>query len=51
MENMVNRFKYDLRYLHVFVILFKQSDNRMTAVSAGAVDPHVTAVARRCGTC
>ena len=34
---MVNRFKYDLRYLHVFVILFKQSDNRMTAVRPGAV--------------
>ena len=28
---MVKRFKYDFRYLHVFVILFKQTDNRMTA--------------------
>ena len=28
---MVKRFKYDFRYLHVFVILFKQNDNRMTS--------------------
>ena len=30
-QTMVERFKYDFRYLHVFVILFKQNDNRMTA--------------------
>jgi len=30
-QTMVKRFKYDFRYLHVFVILFKQTDNRMTA--------------------
>jgi len=30
-QNMVNRFKNDLQYLHVFIILFKQTDNRMTA--------------------
>jgi len=30
-ENMVNRFKNDLQYIHVFIILFKQTDNRMTA--------------------
>eukprot|EP00092_Neocalanus_flemingeri_P013563 GFUD01014626.1.p1 GENE.GFUD01014626.1~~GFUD01014626.1.p1 ORF type:complete len:373 (+),score=85.09 GFUD01014626.1:55-1173(+) len=30
-KNMVNRFKNDLQYVHVFVILFKQTDNRMTA--------------------
>ena len=28
---MVRRFKTDFRYLHVFVILFKQEDNRLTA--------------------
>ena len=28
---MVNRFKYDFRYIHVFVILFKQNDNRLTS--------------------
>lgn len=30
-QNMVNRFKNDFRYIHVFIILFKQTDNRMTA--------------------
>lgn len=29
-ENMVSRFKNDLEYIHVFIILFKQTDNRMT---------------------
>ena len=28
---MIKRFKYDFRYLHVFVIMFKQTDNRMTS--------------------
>ena len=31
MEAMVRRFKSDFRYLHVFVILFKQDDNRLTS--------------------
>ena len=31
METMVRRFKSDFRYLHVFVILFKQDDNRLTS--------------------
>ena len=30
-QAMVNRFKYDFRYIHVFVILFKQNDNRLTS--------------------
>jgi len=28
---MVNRFKNDLQYIHVFIILFKQTDNRMAS--------------------
>ena len=27
--SMVNKFKYDFGHIHVFIILFKQSDNRM----------------------
>ena len=27
---MVNKFKYDFRYLHVFVIIFKHDDHRMS---------------------
>jgi len=30
-RNMVNRFKNDFQYVHVFIILFKQTDNRMTS--------------------
>jgi len=30
-RNMVNRFKNDFQYIHVFIILFKQTDNRMTS--------------------
>ena len=31
LKAMVNRFKYDFRYIHVFIILFKQNDNRLSA--------------------
>lgn len=30
-QTLVKRFKHDFKYLHVFVILFKQNDNRLTA--------------------
>ena len=32
METMVRRFKSDFRYLHVFVILFKQEDKWTSAL-------------------